>query len=146
MRPDRLTAADYAAIMASLPRFWGARDMRHLHHPIFVHELGDTALAARTHDGGVAAYLLGFVAPTGVGYVHLVGVADTHRRRGLGRALYESFSTLARDRGATGLKAVTSPANGGSIAFHRALGLSAAVVRDYAGPGEDRVVLRGPLL
>jgi len=43
------------------------------------------------------------------------------------------------------LKAITSVANTGSIAFHRALGFEATVVDDYAGPGNPRVVFRRPL-
>jgi GNAT superfamily N-acetyltransferase len=136
--------ADYAAILAALPRFWGERDVRPLHHPMFVHEFGDTALVVR--DGGeVVAYLLGFVAPAGVGYVHLVGVRDSHRRRGLGRRLYDEFGRRAREHGAVALKAITTPGNRASIAFHSALGMSAETVADYAGPGEPRVVFRADL-
>jgi GNAT superfamily N-acetyltransferase len=142
--PERLTPADYAAVLGALERFWGNRDLRALHHPMFVHEFGDTALAVR--DGGeVVAYLLGFVAPAAVGYVHLVGVRDSHRRRGLGRALYDEFAHRARAGGATALKAITTPANHGSIAFHRALGMTATTVPDYAGPGEPRVVFHADL-
>jgi hypothetical protein len=43
------------------------------------------------------------------------------------------------------LKAITSVANTGSIAFHRALGFEATVVDDYAGPGNPRAVFRRPL-
>jgi GNAT superfamily N-acetyltransferase len=142
--PEPLTASDFAAIIADLPGFWGERDVRHVHHPMFLHEFGDTALVVRDGDR-VAAYLLGFVAPGGVGYVHAVGVHRSHRRRGLARALYAAFADLARARGATRMKAITTPANEGSIAFHRALGLQPALVRDYTGPGEDRVVLTGSL-
>lgn len=65
---------------------------------------------------------------------------DSHRRQGLARVLYEAFAGRARERGATSLKAITTPGNAGSIAFHRALGFSATVVPGYAGPGQDRVV------
>jgi L-amino acid N-acyltransferase YncA len=139
------TPDDLARILASLPEFWGERDVRHLHHPMFVREFADTALVVPAAAGGIAAYLLGFVAPGGTGYVHVVGVSRAHRRCGLGRVLYERFATLARERGATSLKAVTSPGNHGSVAFHRSLGMSATLVADYAGPGEDRVVMTGPI-
>jgi ribosomal protein S18 acetylase RimI-like enzyme len=132
-------------VLESLGEFWGDRDMRHLHHPMFVHEFGDTALVMRAGDGSVAGYLLGFVAPGTVGYVHVLGVSRQHRRRGVGRALYERFKALARERGATSLKAVTTPGNEVSIAFHRSLGMSTAMVPGYAGPGEDRVVCRADL-
>jgi hypothetical protein len=55
-----------------------------------------------------------------------------------------------RARGCTKLKAVTDPSNANSIAFHAVkIGMEmqgvpnrdgVRVVKDYAGPGEDRVV------
>jgi GNAT superfamily N-acetyltransferase len=107
---------------------------------MFIHEFGDTALVMRDVNGDVAAYLFGFIAPTQVGYVHLVGVRADSRRAGLGRRLYGEFETLARRLGATALKAITTPTNRDSIAFHRALGMSATEVADYSGPGQPRIV------
>lgn len=140
MLPERATTADYNTIITTLADYWGERDMRARHHPMFIHEFGDTALVMRDGSGGVAAYLLGFVAPTRVGYVHLVGVRADSRRAGLARRLYGEFETLARQRGAKALKAISIPANHGSIAFHRALGMSVKEVADYSGPGQPRVV------
>ena len=62
MRPQPATPADYAELMGSLASFWGDRDLRALHHPMFIHELGDDALVIRAPSGEPAAYLLGFVA------------------------------------------------------------------------------------
>jgi hypothetical protein len=40
------------------------------------------------------------------------------------------------------IRCVTSPANEGSLAFHRALGFEVdKVAEDYDGPGEDRALL-----
>jgi GNAT superfamily N-acetyltransferase len=140
MLPERATTADYNAIVGTLADYWGERDMRARHHPMFIHEFGDTALVIRDGSRGVAAYLFGFIAPTRVGYVHLVGVRADSRRAGLGRRLYGEFETLARELGATALKAITTPSNHDSIAFHRALGMSATEVADYSGPGQPRIV------
>jgi GNAT superfamily N-acetyltransferase len=134
------TTADYDTIINTLAEYWGERDMRARHHPMFIHEFGDTALVVRDGSGGVAAYLFGFVAPTQVGYVHLVGVRADSRRAGLGRKLYVEFEMLARNRGATSLKAISVPTNHASIAFHRALDMSVTEVADYSGPGQPRVV------
>jgi GNAT superfamily N-acetyltransferase len=110
VEPREATSEDYANILASLPRFWGERDPRALHRPMFLHEFGDTALVMRAPDDEVVAYLLGFVAPaTAVGYVHLVGVRDSHRRRGLGRRLYAEFERRSRLRGAASMKAIATP-------------------------------------
>jgi GNAT superfamily N-acetyltransferase len=140
MLPEPATTADYNAIIETLADYWGARDMRARHHPMFVHEFGETSLVMRDGSGGVAAYLFGFVAPTQVGYVHLVGVRTDSRRAGLGRRLYGEFEMLARHHGATALKAISVPTNDGSIAFHRALGMSVTEVADYSGQGQPRVV------
>ena len=57
-------------------------------------------------------------------------------------------------RGCGALKAITTPENAASIAFHRRLGMSLAgepgpdgvpVVADYAGPGQPRVVFGKPI-
>jgi GNAT superfamily N-acetyltransferase len=140
MLPERATTTDYSAIMNTLAQYWGERDMRARHHPMFIHEFGDTALVIRDGSRGVAAYLFGFIAPTQVGYVHLVGVRADSRRAGLARRLYGEFEKLARRRGATALKAISIPANHDSIAFHRALDMSATEVADYSGPGQPRIV------
>lgn len=138
-----LSPADLRTILTGQHRYWRDRDMRSLHHPMYAHEFAGTSLAARAD--GIVGYLLGFVAPTGDGYVHLVAVRDDARGTGVGRAMYERFAQLAAERGAGGLKAITTPGNAGSIAFHRRLGFTAETVADYSGPGADRVVFRRPL-
>jgi ribosomal protein S18 acetylase RimI-like enzyme len=146
---------DLAEILHSFERFWGdhpnAAFLRHLHHPMFFREFADTAFVARRPAGGagrgqIAGYLLGFVAPTGDGYIHFVAVRDDARGLGLGRRLYEAFTAAALERGATGLKALTSPGNERSVAFHRRLGFTEMTLeQDYAGSGRARLVMRRPL-
>ena len=137
---------DLAEILRNFDRFWGDREqLRPLHHPIFFCEFADTAFVARK-DGEIAGYLLGFVAPTGDGYIHFVAVRDDARTLGLGRRLHETFAAGAAQRGATALKALTSPENEGSIAFHRRMGFAdMTLVPDYLGSGRDRIVMRRPL-
>jgi len=143
------TAEDYAQILDDLAEFWDGRDVRHLHHPFLIHEFGDSAFVIR--DGSqVAAYLFGFISQTEpVGYVHLVAVRATARRRKLAQRLYSHFAEFARQRGCKSIKAITTPTNSGSIAFHKSLGMQllgqsnadgVPVVRDYAGRGGPRVV------
>lgn len=141
----RATIEDLQAIVASLAEFWGERDTSALHHALFVHELGDTALVFHDDRGHPIAYLLGLVTPARVGYVHVVGVHQGHRRGGLARALYEEFETLARARGATALKAITRPGNAASESFHRALGFAASEHAGHTASGEPRTVFRREL-
>jgi len=65
----------------------------------------------------------------------------------LGRRLYERFAAAAAERGATGLKALTSEENQGSVAFHRRMGFTdMTVMPDYAGGGRTRIVMRRSFL
>ncbi len=149
MEIDRCTHQDFLDILTDLEDFWGSDRARGVHHPMFVHEFGDTAWVVR-EDDRVVAYLFGFWSQTEpIGYIHLVGVRRSHQRRGVGRSLYEQFERHARERGCTGLKALTPIINTDSIAFHRHLGFTLVgepnedgipLVQDYFGPGMPRVV------
>ena len=142
----RARDTDLAAILRDFPRYWGDRErLRLLHHPMFVLEFGDTALAARRADGQLLSYLLGFVTPSRDGYVHLVAVRDDARGLGLARRLYGTFTDASLTRGALALKAITSPENAESQAFHRALGFTLTRADDYGGTGRARVVMRKDL-
>jgi ribosomal protein S18 acetylase RimI-like enzyme len=138
---------DLAEILKNYERFWGDKEFpRTLHHPMFFIEFADTALVARDSGGEIIGYLLGFIAPPGNGYIHLVAVRDDARGRDIGRELYETFFENARGRGATAVKAITSPENAASIAFHRRMGFTNLVrVDDYGGSGKTRVVMRRAL-
>ena len=144
---DRVRPGDLTAIMRDFERFWGDRELlRALHHPMFFCEFAETALVARRGAGDtseIAGYLLGFVAPAGYGCIHLVAVRDDARGLGLGRRLYQRFAATAAQHGATALKAITSPENEGSIAFHRRMGFAEITLDpDYLGSGRPRVIMR----
>lgn len=145
--PEHIAPAgidDLHQVLADHHRYWGERDLRPLHLAALVHEFGETFLAARAEDG-IRGYVIGFVTPAGTGYVHLVATRDDTRGTGLGRRLYAAFADAAHRHGAVRLKAITSPGNTGSIAFHRSLGFDASVVPDYNGPGQARVVFQRTL-
>ncbi|MDO9020959.1 MAG: GNAT family N-acetyltransferase [Deltaproteobacteria bacterium] len=138
METRSLTQEDFGEIASVIDRWWGGPSAA-LAHPLFLHELGDDALVVED-DGLLVGFLLGFVTAAGVGYVHLVGIHNDHRRRGIGRRLYESFTARAQRRGARRMKAITTPGNHGSVEFHRALGYGVELAVDYAGPARDRYV------
>src|SRR5262249_54436881 len=117
------TDQDYSQILNELHEFWGARDTRHLHHPFLVHEFGNSAFVIRTGAQSVA-YLFGFLPQTEpVGYVHTVAVRASARRRRLGQQLFGHFVEFARRHGCKHVKAITTPSNLESIAFHKSLGM-----------------------
>jgi len=148
------TKTDYDQIVAQVEDFWGSDRTLGLHHPMFVYEFGNSAYVIKDGDC-VAAYLFCFLSQTEpTAYVHLVGVRTAYRRRGLARRLYAHFVAFAQSQGCTELKAITTPDNKESLAFHRAWGMELTgkpnregipVVENYAGPGQERVVLRRKL-
>jgi GNAT superfamily N-acetyltransferase len=141
MRTRPLQKADYDLIVQVIDRWWGGPTSA-LAHPIFFYELGTMAQIVED-DGVMVGFLLGFVAGEGadkVGYVHLVGIHPDHRRRGVGRLLYQAFEGHCRDAGARKLKAITTLGNEGSQRFHQAVGWDMAEIEDYAGPGRPRIV------
>ncbi len=142
---EPMTLPDLAAVLAELDRFWGGRDMRHLHQQVFVQEFGDTCLTMRGSDGRIAGYLIGFPAPRRLGYIHAVAVRDSARGAGCGEALYRAFAVAVAAHGADRLKAITSVANTGSVGFHRRLGFDVRQADDYAGPGVPMMVMTRPL-
>jgi GNAT superfamily N-acetyltransferase len=148
------TLQDYDQILGELSEFWDGRDTRHLHHPFLIHEFGNSAFVIR--DGPrVTAYLFGFVSQTeSVAYVHAVAVRASARRQHLAHHLFDHFVEFARRHGCRHVKAITTPSNAGSIAFHKSLGMTLLgepntdgipVVSDYAGRGASRVVFWKPI-
>lgn len=106
----------------------------------FVH-FRDTSFVAE-EEAELTGFLCGFLSQTfdDEAYVHFIGVSPARRGSGLGRALYERFFDAIRPR--TVVRAVTSPANEHSLAFHRALGFEVERTEDdYDGRGEARALL-----
>lgn len=143
------TKAHFDEIVTHIAEFWGSDRTLHLHQALVIYEFGDTAYVIED-QGKVAAYLFAFISQTEpTGYINLIAVRDTQRNHGYGRLLYEHFMAVAEARGCTKLKAITSPTNSASIAFHRRLGMTLLgeanadgipVVRDYHSPGHAMVV------
>ena len=110
---------------------------------LFFTHFRDTSFVAE-RNGELTGFLVGFLSQSDpeAAYVHFVGVSPSERGSGLGRELYERFFEAARAEGRRAVSCVTSPANEGSIAFHRAIGFEPGPAQaGYDGPGEDRVVL-----
>jgi GNAT superfamily N-acetyltransferase len=151
MEVVKCSKSDFDVILTEINDFWDSDRTLYLHHPMLIYEFGNSAYIIKEANK-VVAYLFGFLSQTGpTGYVHLIGVRHTHRRRGYGRKLYSHFADFARKHGCKNLKAITTPGNATSIAFHKSLGMeiignsnetNVSIIKDYAGPGADRVVFR----
>jgi L-amino acid N-acyltransferase YncA len=121
-----------------------------LHQPFLIHEFGNTAFVIH-ENGKVIAYLFGFFSQKEkTAYIHLLGVRENCQRKGFGLALYQHYISYAKELGMERIKAITTPANIKSINFHtRKIGMAMIgepnenginVVKNYSGPGNDRVV------
>jgi ribosomal protein S18 acetylase RimI-like enzyme len=164
MNVRRITKADFDRIVEVIDHWWGG-PIGTFAHPIFFYELGDKALIVE-QGAEMIGFLLGFIVPQTappaardgrdgagtpsdaprIGYVHLVGIHPDHRRRGVGRLLYDRFTEECRAGRCAQMKAITTPGNDGSIRFHVAVGWDAQEIDDYAGPGRRRIVFTKSLL
>jgi ribosomal protein S18 acetylase RimI-like enzyme len=132
---------DFGAIVAVVDDWWGRAISEGLPRLFLDHFFGTSLIAE--HGGELAGFVIGFLSPSKPqhAYIHFAAVAPAWRRTGLARRLYEQFFDRARNDGRTVVKAITSPQNRGSIAFHQAMGFTVSdPVKDYDGPGLDRIV------
>jgi ribosomal protein S18 acetylase RimI-like enzyme len=132
---------DYGRINEVIDEWWGGRPMAAMLPKLFFIHFRDTSFVAED-DAGLAGFLVGFRSQSfdDEAYVHFVGVDPGRRGSGLGRLLYERFFAAVAPR--TIVRAVTSPVNERSVAFHRRLGFEVERVDDdYDGRGEARVLL-----
>ena len=136
--------SDYGRVIGRVNVWWGGRDMAPILPQLFFLHFEGTSFVAEDETGDLVAFLCGFLSQTvpDEAYIHFVGVSPDHRGEGMGRELYERFFDEVREQGRSVVRCVTSPANEGSLAFHRALGFDVdRIARDYDGPGEDRALL-----
>jgi GNAT superfamily N-acetyltransferase len=141
--------SDFNQILTNVADFWGSDRTLSLHHPMLIYEFGNTAFVIKESER-VIAYLFGFFSQTEpTAYVHLIGVRQSFQGRGLGKHIYDHFIALAKSRGCNKIKAMTTPGNTTSISFHKKIGMKLLgeknadgleLVKDYSGPGLDRVV------
>jgi ribosomal-protein-serine acetyltransferase len=148
---------DHRTMVRCVQKWWGdsrtpdqARTLSLLLPKLFLQFFSSTSLVLED-SAGMKAFLVGFYAAENEheAYIHFVGVDPKLRRQGIARSLYTAFFQRAAAAGRREVRAITSPGNTGSIAFHRAMGFvleegdrtvaSLSVHNDYDGPGQDRV-------
>jgi ribosomal protein S18 acetylase RimI-like enzyme len=133
--------SDYGRVIDVIDDWWGGRRMAAMLPKLFFVHFRDTSFVAEDDDE-LAGFLCGFRSQSydDEAYVHFVGIDPVRRGSGLGRELYERFFAAVAPR--TIVRAVTSPVNEGSVAFHRAIGFEVdRIDEDYDGRGESRVLL-----
>ncbi|MFI7699015.1 GNAT family N-acetyltransferase [Nonomuraea sp. NPDC049480] len=133
--------------MAAVVDGWWGRPVLGSLPRLFLDHFHRTSMVAEGPDG-MAGFLIGFLSPSAAdeAYIHFVGVSPAARGAGLGRTLYEHFFVLARAHDRRVVKAITSPVNEASIAFHRRMGFTVTgPISDYNGPGAHLVTFERPL-
>jgi L-amino acid N-acyltransferase YncA len=151
MEITHCTKSDWDQIISEFTDFWENERTKSLHNPILLYEFGNSAFVAKERDK-VVGYIFGFISQTEpIGYVKFIGVRRSHQKMGIGRRIYKHFAGFAKSKGCQELKAITSPANKVSVAFHKSIGMQplgepneegVPVVKNYSGPGIDRVVFK----
>lgn len=148
------TEADQRAV-AGVADGWFGRRVTPLVASSWFRHAASTSWIAEDERNRLVGFLIGYRSQDrpAEAALHLVGVDPARRRRGVGRALVETFLRTARASGATVARAVAWPDDPASIAALRALGFEpeagAGTQRLYGvpsfpdldGPGEDRAVL-----
>lgn len=146
--------SDHPAIVEAIPRWWdfpNAASIATMLPRLFLQHFTQTSWVVEAESGELGAFLIGFQSADRPerAYIHFVGVDPELRLAGIASMLYERFFAEMKDRGCTEVRAITSPKNKQSQAFHAALGFEARgdesvdgvmAYRDYDGPGEHRVV------
>jgi ribosomal protein S18 acetylase RimI-like enzyme len=150
--------SDQPRVLAVLDRWWGgfggergSLERALLLPRLFFQHFSESSYLLERENGELAAFLVGFLSQTRLdeSYIHFVGVDPGERGRGLARHLYRLFFAHSRQHGRCVVRAITSPGNRGSYAFHTRMGFTAEpgstsdesrpVQPDYDGPGLDRV-------
>jgi N-acetylglutamate synthase-like GNAT family acetyltransferase len=144
-RPD-----DWPAVTEVMVDWWGGRDLRALLPSIFFEHFTSTSLIVERR-GDLVAFLVGFLCQDHAdeAYIHFVGVDPGLRHEGIAHELYRRFYAVARAHDRHVVRAVTSPVNQTSIAYHVHLGFrivtgdgivdGVPVTLNEDGPGEHRV-------
>ncbi|MFN3596881.1 MAG: GNAT family N-acetyltransferase [Rubricoccaceae bacterium] len=94
--------------------------------------------------GALAGYAAAGVAADGAcGWILSAGVTPAARGRGLARRLAQAALDALAARGIREVRLTVAPGNAAARAVYRHLGFAdEALVPDYFGPGEDRLVMR----
>jgi ribosomal protein S18 acetylase RimI-like enzyme len=154
------TEADQPRIVGLVNEWFGGRKVRHLVVRAWFRHVASTSWLAEDATGQPIGFLIGYRSQDhpAEGIVHLLAVHPSHRRRGIGRALVQSFLADAAETGADTVTALAWPGEPIAIAFFRDLGFrpddglgsqnlyGTPAFPDYETDGEDRIVFvrRGP--
>ncbi|SDW58733.1 hypothetical protein SAMN05421781_1854 [Marinococcus luteus] len=147
---------DYYTVKQVINEWWGGRDMDGKLPKFLFDHFQETSFIAEV-NGRMTGFLVGFLSQTREeeAYIHFVGVHPDNRGEGVAESLYEAFFDCALDEGRRLARAVTSPGNEGSVAFHQSMGFNLVagdktenglpVHTDYDGEEQNRILFEKQL-
>ncbi|QDP42247.1 GNAT family N-acetyltransferase [Radiobacillus deserti] len=151
MEIRNVISSDYNVISPLINEWWGGRQMSDMLPKLFFVHFNNTSFIAEI-DGEIVGFLIGFLSQsdTDVAYIHFVGVNPEYRKKLIGKQLYNEFFNEVIKNNRNVVRAVTSPVNKVSIAYHTKMGFNidngdkvvdgVSVFSDYDGPNQDRVL------
>ncbi|MFD2444759.1 GNAT family N-acetyltransferase [Bacillus sp. CGMCC 1.16607] len=144
-------SSDYNRISPLINEWWGGRQMSDMLPKLFFVHFNNTSFIVEI-DGNVVGFLIGFLSQSDldVAYIHFVGVHPKYRKHNIGKRLYNEFFNVVKKNNRNVVRAVTSPVNKVSIAYHTKMGFiiengdkevgGVSVFSDYDGINQDRVL------
>ncbi|UGB28791.1 GNAT family N-acetyltransferase [Metabacillus sp. B2-18] len=151
MEIRNVKSSDYYIISPLINEWWGGRQMSDMLPKMFFDHFNNTSFIAE-NDGQIIGFLIGFLSQsnTDTAYIHFVGVNPDYRKKHIGKQLYNEFFKVVKKNNRNVVRAVTSPVNKVSIAYHLKMGFAiqnsdkevdgVPVFSDYDGPNQDRVL------
>ncbi len=152
LKVRNVRSSDYNIIAPLIDEWWGGRKMAAMLPKLFFVHFNKTSFIAEK-NGEIVGFLIGFLSQTdrNVAYIHFVGVHPKYRSKHIGKRLYQMFFQVAQKNNRNVIRAVTSPVNKVSIAFHTKIGFKiekggdkevdgVSVFSDYDGIDQDRVL------
>ena len=148
------TEADQPRLVAVVDEWFGGRKVHHLVVRAWFRHVASTSWLAEDAAGHPIGFLIGYRSQDhpDEAMLHLVAVHPGHRRRGIGRALVESFLADVSEARSTTVTALAWPGEPIAIAYFAALRFRAEdgpgsqklygtrAFPDYEAAGEDRIV------
>ncbi|MDZ5783875.1 GNAT family N-acetyltransferase [Marinococcus luteus] len=156
MHIRRVQTKDYYMVKQVINEWWDGRDMAGKLPKFLFDHFQETSFIAEMNDR-MTGFLVGFLSQTREkeAYIHFAGVHPHNRGEGIAEGLYEAFFECALDEDRRLVRAVTSPDNEASVAFHKAMGFNLVtgdktenglpVHTDYDGEEQDRILFEKQL-
>ncbi|WP_208590635.1 GNAT family N-acetyltransferase [Gracilibacillus suaedae] len=146
-------SSDYNIISPLINDWWGGRQMSDMLPKLFFVHFNNTSFIVEK-DGEIVGFLIGFLSQSYVNeaYIHVVGVHPHYRKYGIGNQLYKKFFEVVQKHDRNIVRAVTSPVNKVSIAYHKKMGFEieegdsevdgVPVHTNYDGSTQGRVLFK----